>query len=110
MSDTKEKRNAEIVKAYKNGKRAIDLAKAHGISTARVYAIVKRDGGKFTRRRWCLGVSDEVVEKAAAMLRADVKTRAVRARCGLNGYQVRAIRTHRMIVGGGQEKDNNDEG
>ncbi len=108
MTDKKEKRNAEIVKAYKSGKRAIDLAKEHGISKARVYAIVKRDGGKFARRRWCPGVSDEVIEQAAAMLNADVKTRAVRARCGLNSYQVRAIRTRRMRVGGGHENGNND--
>lgn len=100
MADKKEKRNAEIVKAYKSGKRAIDIAKSHGISKTRVYSIVKREGGKFVRRRWCAGVSDEVVENAAAMLDADVKTRAVRVRCGLTGYQVRAIRTHRMRVGG----------
>jgi len=99
MADKKEKRNAEIVKAYKSGERAIDLAKAHGISKTRVYSIVKSYGGKFARRRWCSGVSDEVVAKASAMLDADVKTRAVRVRCGLNGYQVRAIRTHRMRVG-----------
>lgn len=100
MADKKEKRNAEIAKEYKSGKRAIDLAKAHGISKTRVYSIVQREGGKFARRRWCSGVSDEVVEKAAAMLNADIKTRAVRVRCNLNGYQVRAIRTHRMRVGG----------
>jgi hypothetical protein len=100
MADKKEKRNAEIVKAYKSGKRAIDLAKAHGISKTRVYSIVKSYGGKFARRRWCSGVSDEVVDRAASMLNADVKTRAVRVRCNLNGYQVRAIRTHRMRVGG----------